>query len=698
MTIRDTSSGHPADEIAALHASYREFADKIPAMMHSINASGELVAVSQKWLDVLGYSRHEVIGRKSSEFLTAESCKYAVEKVLPEFFQTGYCKDIPYQFLAKDGRILDVLLSANCERGKGGEILRSICVMQDVTDLRNAKRQLTASKEYAENLLRTANVMVVELDINGHLRRMNPMAEQVTGYALQEVIGCNWFEILVPKDRYPHVWQEFERLVHSHGASEFENTILTKLGAERQISWRNSQLVENGQIIGSLSLGIDVTEQRKLERRVKLSEWALKEAQSVAHIGSWILDHETRDLIWSDEVFKILEIDRDQVGASKDAFLARLHPDDYEEVKKAYRRSLNNHRPYDIRHRILLPDGTIKYVHQHSETISSSTGQNTRSLGTIQDVTLNVLQEIAYQESEERFRTIADYTYDWEYWEGNDREILYISPSCLRVTGYSQAEFISDPSLAERIIHPEDRPLFEKHLQTIKNVEGGQLSYRIVRKDGEVRWVAHGCRAVFSGDGKPRGRRVSNRDISDLKNAEEIASKLAHFDTLTGLPNRRMLHDRLQQSLAQARRYRRALAVMFIDLDRFKQINDTLGHDMGDALLIEVGKRLSSSVRQCDTVARAGGDEFIIVLPEISLPQDACTIAEKILAALHQPMRLGSKSFETTASIGVAVRAGDDSDDESELMKKADIAMYEAKHCGRDGYRLFEASMVSASI
>jgi diguanylate cyclase (GGDEF)-like protein/PAS domain S-box-containing protein len=694
MAIRDSSSDHPANDIAALHAAYREFIDKIPAMMHSINALGELVAVSQKWLDVLGYSRQDVIGRKSSEFLTAESCKYANEVVLPDFFQKGYCKDIPYQFVAKDGQILEVLLSANCERDDRGEVLRSICVMQDVTDLRNAQKQLKSSMEYAENLLRTANVMVVELDINGHLRQMNPMAEQVTGYALKEVINCNWFEILVPRDRYPHVWLEFERLVNATGPSEFENPILTKLGTERHISWRNSQLIENGKIIGSLSLGIDVTEQRKLERRLRLSEWSLKEAQSVAHIGSWILDHETKDLIWSDEVFQILEIDRNLVGASKKAFLARLHPDDYDEVKKAYRRSLNNRRPYDIRHRLLLPDGTIKYVHQHSETISTSIGQSVRSLGTIQDVTLNVLQEIAYQESEERFRTIADYTYDWEYWEGNEREILYISPSCQRVTGYSQAEFISDPTLVGRIIFEADRPLFEKHLQVIKDEEGSHLSFRIVRKDGEIRWIAHGCRAVLSGDGEPRGRRVSNRDITDLKNAEEIASRLAHFDTLTGLPNRRMLHDRLQQSLSQAMRHRRTLAVMFIDLDKFKQINDTLGHDMGDALLIEVGKRLSGCVRQCDTVCRAGGDEFIIVLSEISIPQDACIIAENILTAIHQPLRLGSKDFETTASIGIAVRAGDDGDDESELMKKADIAMYEAKHSGRNGYRLFNASMV----
>ncbi|MFZ2269885.1 MAG: diguanylate cyclase [Azonexus sp.] len=683
-------------ELASLNARYRSLLDGIPAMMHSIDAAGNLVAVSQKWLDVLGYSRPQVIGRKSTEFLTEGSRRYAEETVLPAFFRTGECRDVPYQFVASDGRILDVLLSANGERDAQGEIVRSISVMQDVTELRQAGLQLRAASEYAENLLHTANVMVVELDTDGNVRRLNPMAEQVTGYALAEIRGGNWFQILVPRARYPKVWQEFERLVHdASGRGEFENPILTKTGAEKQISWRNSPLVENGKVLGTLSIGIDVTGQRKLERLLKLSEAALKEAQSVAHIGSWILDHQTGDLIWSDEVFRILEIDRETVGASKDAFLSRLHPDDREEVKKAYRVSRTYKRAYEIRHRLLLPDGTIKYVHQRSETIAEGS-ERARSLGTIQDVTLAVLQEMAYQESEERFRTIADYTYDWEYWEGADREILYISPSCLRVTGYTQAEFISDPRLIERIVHPEDRPVFEQHLQDVRQDPrqevGSQLNFRIVRKDGEVRWIAHGCRAVMTGEGTSRGRRVSNRDISDLKHAEELASRLAHFDTLTGLPNRRMLHDRLLVALGQARRHQRPLAVMFLDLDRFKQINDTLGHDVGDQLLIEVGKRLSACVRLCDTVARAGGDEFIIVLPEIAAPGDACLVAEKIIGVLRQPMRLGGQDFKTTASIGIGLRSGDDADDASELMKKADIAMYQAKLAGRNGYRLYAAA------
>ncbi|MEY4592197.1 MAG: hypothetical protein RIR18_1092 [Pseudomonadota bacterium] len=558
-------------------SAFNRLIAKIPAMMHSIDALGCLVAVSQKWLDTLGYRREEVIGKKSSDFLTQESRQFAIDNVLPEFFRTGRCSDIPYQFVAKDGRLIDVLLSANGDRNEQGEIIRSLCVMQDVTDLRITQRQLNA----------------------------------------------------------------------------------------------------------------EVAEQRVLERRLRLSESALKEAQCVAHIGSWVLDHQTNELIWSDEIFEILGHPR-QTTPSKEAFLARLHPDDYEDVKKAYKRSLTYNRPYEIRHRLLMPDGSIKYVHQRSESMSDENGQRTRSLGTMQDVTLSVLQEMAYLESEERFRTIADHTYDWEYWVGNSGEILYISPSCLRVTGYSQAEFISDPKLAHRIIHPDDQVLFDQHLQDIQQSERSQINFRIVRKDGSLCWIAHGCKSVTASDGSSRGRRVSNRDISDLKHAEELANKLANFDTLTGLPNRRLLQDRLDQSLSQAKRNKNCLAVMFIDLDGFKQINDTLGHDVGDQLLIEVGKRLSGCVRQCDTVSRSGGDEFIIVLPVISHRSDASKVAETILVNLRQPMYLGSYSLSITASVGIVVRATESHESAIDLMKKSDIAMYEAKRGGGDAYRFFD--------
>jgi len=293
-------------------------------------------------------------------------------------------------------------------------------------------------------------------------------------------------------------------------------------------------------------------------------------------------------------------------------------------------------------------------------------------------------------ESEERFRTIADYTFGWEYWLGTHEQLLYVNAACERISGYSPKEFGADPGLFDRIVHAEDRPAYEEHLRWTDGQKEAHIEFRIATRTGEVRWIAHGCRAVFSQDGRPLGRRISNRDITDLKNAEEQARQLAFFDSLTNLPNRRMLLDRLNLGLSQARRFKRSLAVMFLDLDHFKDINDTLGHDMGDSLLREVASRLSACLRAGDTVARTGGDEFIIVLPEIADAQAATVVAEKIVHAIRRPVCIGGHALDITISIGIAIHEANAAHDAAELMKNADIAMYQAKQAGRNGYRVFE--------
>lgn len=177
--------------------------------------------------------------------------------------------------------------------------------------------------------------------------------------------------------------------------------------------------------------------------------------------------------------------------------------------------------------------------------------------------------------------------------------------------------------------------------------------------------------------------------VDSLRRSEEQVRQLAYFDSLTELPNRRLLLDRLSQALAQAKRHHFAMAVMFLDLDCFKRINDTLGHDIGDELLRRVARRLTTCVRSGDTVSRTGGDEFIIVLTEISHPQDAANVADKIRVALTEPVLIADHRIDVTISIGIAVYPIDGTDDMQALMKKADRAMYAAKDAGRNTYRFY---------
>ncbi|HZX31495.1 MAG TPA: sensor domain-containing diguanylate cyclase [Rhodocyclaceae bacterium] len=177
--------------------------------------------------------------------------------------------------------------------------------------------------------------------------------------------------------------------------------------------------------------------------------------------------------------------------------------------------------------------------------------------------------------------------------------------------------------------------------------------------------------------------------VADLRRTEEQVRQLAYYDTLTGLPNRRLLVERMNQALTLAKRHHYSMAIMFLDLDRFKEVNDTLGHEAGDELLRQVAGRLTGCVRASDMVARSGGDEFIVVLAEINRPSDASLLAEKIIGALGVPFELGGHHLQVTTSIGIAVFPTDGSDDMKALMRKADTAMYAAKRAGRNTYRFY---------
>lgn len=328
-------------------------------------------------------------------------------------------------------------------------------------------------------------------------------------------------------------------------------------------------------------------------------------------------------------------------------------------------------------------DGTAFPVELSVEVFENGAGKNLYCSS--RDISERLKAQRALRASEERFRTIADYTYDWEYWKGAAGEMLYVSPACERVSGYTPAEFTADPGLLERIVHPEDLSIYQGHQSCPGHKADDSFNFRIITKSGRVTWIAHGCTPVFSEDGRPLGRRSNNRDITALKDAEATQKRLASFDSLTDLPNRRSLLDRLRMALAQARRYQRALAVMFIDLDRFKEINDCHGHDVGDRVLVAVARRLAVTVREGDWVARNGGDEFVVVLPEIASATDARAVAQKLQRAMQAPFLLGELHLSVNLSIGIAGCQPGDAVDVDQLLSQADMAMYAVKESGRGG-------------
>lgn len=257
--------------------------------------------------------------------------------------------------------------------------------------------------------------------------------------------------------------------------------------------------------------------------------------------------------------------------------------------------------------------------------------------------------------------------------------VLYISPQIEAMLGYSRAEWIADPGLWARLLHPDDRErVLAAYARHIETDERFRTEYRVLARNGQMHWVRD--EAIIVQD-EPGGRRLQHGvmiDIGEAKQAEAALEYQALHDALTDLPNRTLLFDRLQQAVATAHRDMTPVALLSIDLDRFKTVNDTLGHHYGDLLLQQVGGRLRSAMRESDTVARVGGDEFAAVLPDTD-ERGACEAARKILTTLERPFMLDGQSFSIGASVGIALypEHGMDAD---VLLRRADAAMYAAKH------------------
>lgn len=274
--------------------------------------------------------------------------------------------------------------------------------------------------------------------------------------------------------------------------------------------------------------------------------------------------------------------------------------------------------------------------------------------------------------------------------------VVWANPAFTRMTGISLAEAVGTRPSEMRSAGEQDEEFRQRMWETI--LDGRIWSGEVVnrRKDGSLYDEALTISPVTDINGRIQHFVAIKQDISERKASEERVQHLAHHDQLTDLPNRALLSDRLAQALAQVRRDRATLALMFLDLDQFKPVNDTLGHDVGDLLLKEVALRLKACVpRETDTVARLGGDEFVILLAQIERAMDAVLVASKVLAALRRPFLIGPHALDISVSIGIAVFPLH-GEDVGQLLKNADTAMYYAKKAGRNCYRFFRAVTESA--
>ncbi len=436
--------------------------------------------------------------------------------------------------------------------------------------------------------------------------------------------------------------------------------------------------------VGRLIESFNRLQARLVEESAALSESEahLSRAQTVAHIGSWHLDMERDQFRGSAETYRILGLAPDTPLAYAD-FLEHIHAEDRDRVDRGLRGAMPG-MPYDLEHRLIV-DGDVKWVHARAELEFAGDDRLSRGTGTLHDITARRL-------AEDRLRLagrVFESTYEGITVTDAAGTILDVNPAFSEITGYSREEALGrNPRILQS---GRQGPEFYEAMWAAILSRGswrGELWNR--RKDGEIFPVLLSISALRDEGGTVSHLLCVFSDISLLKQNERQLERMAHFDALTGVPNRVLLADRMQQAIAQTLRSGSLMAVCYLDLDGFKPVNDMLGHEAGDRLLVEMTGRLKTCLRGGDTVARLGGDEFVLLLCGMERIDECEAVLKRILDTLAHPCVIGDHVVGVSASIGITLYPLDEADADS-LLRHADQAMYQAKQAGRNRYHLFDA-------
>jgi len=431
-------------------------------------------------------------------------------------------------------------------------------------------------------------------------------------------------------------------------------------------------------------------ERNAAAKRVQQLELTLR----AAGMGSFEWEPETGRARFSTELEALYGLTDQTFDGTWAEIMALVHDDDRKRVEASFSRAAADREPIEIEFRAVVPGGGVRWRNVTASTLPAEPGLPQRVVGVGRDITERKLAEAALAEAQARYRRLVEQLPLATYLERLDAEsAMYISPQIAELVGYTADEWIADPSFFAKRLHPDDRDRVIDAFAAMH--DGGEPfdgEYRLIARDGRIVWIHDSAVLVCDDAGAPLYIQGYMIDVTDRREAEEALNRSqaqlrrqmmeiehqALHDPLTGLPNRALFHARIEAAIEAAEASGGSLAVMMLDLDRFKEVNDTLGHHSGDALLDEVGRRLRAAVRASDTVARLGGDEFGILAPGVSGTADAVRLAEKLAERIARPIELGDLTLEVEASVGIAFHP-DHGTDVGTLIRHADVAMYLSK-------------------
>ena len=591
------------------------------------------------------------------------------------------------RFVRPDGSIVWVQRSTSLIRGVGGEVRFMVSAFVDLTERRAKDRAIYQMNEFLTAVVENSPIAIFTTDPEGRITFWNPAAERTFGYKREEAMG----------QRAPFVPDTKREEAATLRQRVLGGEVLTGLELERQRADGSTIYIngaaaplrdENDRVTGLLVACIDTTEAKLTERELGRQLHFTRAMIDAIPSPVYFKDREGRYKVYNRAWDDLFGGGQSWIGRTVfDMFERELADVHHDRDKTLYE------KPASTSYEAKVPTaagGELEMLYNKVSFVERS-GDVAGLIGVITDVTRYKEAERALEASEARFRVLTESALDLISVLSEDGIITYQSPALKHLIGFEPAETIGKSVFD--LVHRDDaehvRAAFKRILEMSQARE--PIEYRVRHKDGMWRtFESLGTNTISN----PHigGVVFNSRDITDRKVIQQRIQHLAYHDNLTGLPNRSLLQDRLAHSIARGERSGKKVAVLFIDLDNFKNINDTLGHDVGDELLRQVSRRLSDCVRVEDTIARQGGDEFIVLLDSLEDGRGASVVAQKILNSLRLPFLLGATEQHVSGSVGIALYPEDGRDAQT-LMKNADTAMFHGKGLGKNTYQYFTAQM-----
>ncbi len=657
---------------------FKRIADASPTAIVVFRLSDRIfIEANESFLRLLHYSRDEVIGSTCRE-IPIWSSEEDEADIVARIKAHGRLENLVYQLRGKNGRTRTALLSAE-KLDLNGEV-HLVGYFTDISELHTTQERLAQS----QSLTKTGSWHVhfgetEDLDVWSYSQEHHRIFGATEWCAFG---GCRTDPIMTPEEE-KRVWGLWNAAKRGEAPSEWDYRILVD-GKERWVHVTTTFVRDaNGKPIEASGTNQDITDRKRIEEQLRLQSLVLDQIQDHVTVTDLdgVITYENRAQRralgsrkrpsfgrWADPY-----VDAPCTSASHEEIIEATHSNGFWRGRVSDRAANNDEVIVDLK-TVLVRDDQ---------------GHPIAMVGVGTDVTARSRVEDALRSSEERYRTAFQTSLDCiAVTRLADNMFVDANQTFFDTFGYDREEVLFHRALDINLwCNPRDRLRFTDEIKRTGTCRNLEAQFR--KKNGQKIWMLVSASVMHYG-GEQCFLCVA-RDISEGKLSEERIKYLAHFDTLTGLPNRTQLEDRATFSLGLAQRNQTSVALLLFDLDHFKDINDTLGHSIGDSLLIAIANRLRGSLRAEDTVSRLGGDGFVFLLYGIDA-SGATIVAQKLLANIAKPCRIDGYDLNITGSVGIAMYPSDGSD-LGTLMRCADAAMFRAKRHGRNSYRFFTKEM-----